>query len=85
MMFGNLLTYSMEQSRSWEANWFAASQEIPRVLWNPKVPHLTHKGPPRIPILSQRNPVLTPTSHFLFLVTRYVKIHKYCIVWDGLE
>jgi hypothetical protein len=40
------LTYSMEQSPSWEANWFAASQEIPRILWNPKVPHRTHKRPP---------------------------------------
>ena len=25
----HLLTYSMEQSPSWEANWFSASQEIP--------------------------------------------------------
>jgi hypothetical protein len=25
----------MEQSPSWEANWFAASQEIPCILWNP--------------------------------------------------
>jgi hypothetical protein len=32
----------MEQSPSWEAHWFAASQEIPRVLWNPKVHHRTH-------------------------------------------
>ena len=32
-----LLTHSMEQSSSWEANRFAASQEIPRILWNPKV------------------------------------------------
>jgi len=32
-----LLTYSMVQSPTWEANWFAASQEIPRILWNPKV------------------------------------------------
>ena len=32
-----LPTYSMVQSPSWEANWFAASQEIPRILWNPKV------------------------------------------------
>ena len=31
-----LLTYSMVQSPSCEANWFAASQEIPRILWNPK-------------------------------------------------
>jgi len=32
-----LLTYPMVQSPSWEANWFAASQEIPRILWNPKL------------------------------------------------
>jgi hypothetical protein len=60
-----LLTYSMEHGPSWEANWFAASQEIPRVLWNPKIPHRTHKRPTLIPILSQPNPVLTPTSHLL--------------------
>ena len=27
----------MEHSPSWEANWFAASREIPRILWDPKV------------------------------------------------
>ena len=27
-----LLTYSMVQSPSWGANWFAASQETPRIL-----------------------------------------------------
>jgi len=32
-----LLTYGTEQSSSWEANRYAASQEIPRILWNPKV------------------------------------------------
>jgi len=31
----------MEQNPSWEANWSAASQEIPRILWNPKVHHRT--------------------------------------------
>jgi hypothetical protein len=30
-------TYFMEQSPSWEANRFSDSQEIPRVLWNPKL------------------------------------------------
>ena len=46
-----LLTYSMVQSPSWEANWFAASQEIPRILWNPKVHYRIHKLPPPVPIL----------------------------------
>ena len=31
-----LLTYSLEQSTSWEANRFSASQEIPSILWNPE-------------------------------------------------
>ena len=44
---------------------FAANQEIPRILWNPKVHYCTHKRPPPVPILSQLHPVPTTTSHFL--------------------
>ena len=47
----HLLTYSMEHSPSWEANWFAASQEILRILWNPKVHYRIHKLPAPVPIL----------------------------------
>ena len=50
----------MEQSLSWEANWFLASQEIPRILWNPKVHYSIHKYPPTFHILSQLDPVHTP-------------------------
>ena len=59
------LTYSMVQSPSWEANWLAASQEIPHISRNPKVHYRTHKRPPAVPILDQPNPVHIPTSHLL--------------------
>jgi len=55
----------MVQSPSWEANWFAASQDIPRISRNPKVHYCTHKRPPNVPILCQSNPVQIPTSHLL--------------------
>jgi len=64
----------MVQSPSWEANWFAASQEIPRISRNPKVHYRTHKRPPTVPILGQPNPVHIPISH-LYLGIKNV-LHK---------
>ena len=61
----DLVTYSMVQIPSWEANWFAASQEIPRISRNPKVHFRTNNRPPTVSILGQPNPVHIPTSHLL--------------------
>ena len=49
----HLPTHSTVQSPSFEANWFAASQEIPRISRNPKVHYRTHKCPPPVSILGQ--------------------------------
>jgi hypothetical protein len=60
-----LLTYSMDHSTSWEAKRFSASQEIPRILRNPKVHYRIRKCPTTVIILSHIDPVNTPTPHLL--------------------
>jgi len=57
----------MVQGPSWKANWFAASQKIPRISRNPKVHNHTHKRPPPVSILGQPNPVHIPTSNLLVI------------------
>ena len=59
------LSYSMEQSPSCGANLLSARQEIPRLLCDPKFHYRIHKCQVPVSILSQIDPVRTPTTHFL--------------------
>jgi hypothetical protein len=52
-----LLNYCVQQSPSWKANSFSAGQEIPRVLWNPKIYYSVYSNPLLVPILSQNSPL----------------------------
>jgi hypothetical protein len=54
------LTYCIQQSPSWEANRTSDSQNIPRILRNPKVHYRIHKNPPPVPVLSQIDPIYVP-------------------------
>ena len=55
----------MEQSHSSEANRFSVSQEIPRVLWKPKVHYHFHKCPHLSLSWASSIQSIHPTFHFL--------------------
>ena len=56
----------MERSPSWEAKRFSASQEIPRIVWNPNVYYHVYKWSAGHLSLSWARPIQSmPPSHFL--------------------
>ena len=61
----------------WTVNWFAASQENPRISRNPKFHHRNHKRPLPESILDQTNPVHITTFHLLKIHLYYEPLYAY--------
>jgi hypothetical protein len=59
----------MVYSHSRKANSNKVSQEVPRLLWEPRVHYSVHNSPQLVPILTQQNSVPTFPTLFLKIIS----------------
>jgi hypothetical protein len=76
----SMLINHMELSPSWHASRWAAAEELPKILWNPKVRYCFHKSPPLVPILRQINPIHTTPSYPCKI---YFNVIHPCTFWSS--
>jgi hypothetical protein len=78
-IFSFYVTHSLtEQSPSWEANSYPATQQIPHQLWNAKVHYRVNNSPSLVPVLNEMNPFHAFASYF-------TKIHFNIILPSALR
>jgi hypothetical protein len=68
---------SIELNPPWEAASRSATQELPTILWKPKVHYRVHKNPLLVTILSQMSPVHIAPSHFSTI--HFIVISHLCL------
>jgi hypothetical protein len=80
----HIVTNSIQQNPPSEADSHSASQEISRLLWNPKFHYRVHNGPPLVPILSQKylvhkSPLYFPKIHYNIIIPSMPSTSKWSL------
>jgi hypothetical protein len=61
----------MGVSPSWEAANCVTTQELPSIVWNPKVYYHVHASPSLVPLLSQIDPLRTTPPYLSKIYFNY--------------